>query len=119
MVGEEKLDELERYLLTLVLQKKSDTDKVGGGNSFMEDYIKDATEASLDEELLVSYDKEKALYELGTSEGEKIGFKKGEKSGYDKKSKEIAKNLLKEGIDVEIISKTTGLSKEIINSINM
>ncbi|MBR2827739.1 MAG: Rpn family recombination-promoting nuclease/putative transposase [Bacilli bacterium] len=118
-VGEEKLDELERYLLTLVLQKKSDTNKVGGGNSVMEDYIKDATEASLDEELLVSYDKEKALYELGTTEGYKMGEKSGYEKGYDKKSKEIAEKLLKEGIDVEIISKTTGLSKEEIDKIRV
>lgn len=118
-LGVQNLNEMERYLLTLVLQKGKDSKEVGGGNQFMEEYIKDATEASLDEELLVSYDKEKALYELGTSEGEKQGYERGEKQGFEKGEKsgrrEVAKNLLELGMKIEEIMKVTGLTEKEIN----
>ena len=46
-------------------------------------------------------------------EGKKIGFEEGSNN----KAKEIAKNLLKENIDIQIISKTTGLAKEDIQAL--
>lgn len=45
---------------------------------------------------------------------EKIGFDKGEKA----KQIEIARNLLNESIDINVINKTTGLSIEEINNIH-
>ena len=55
-------------------------------------------------------------------ESEKIGFDKGEKIGFDKGEKakqiEIARNLLNESIDINVINKTTGLSIEEINNIH-
>ncbi len=54
-------------------------------------------------------------------DGEKAGFEKGEKSGKkigEHNSKiEIAKNMLKENIDIEVIVKVTGLSKEEIEKL--
>jgi len=49
----------------------------------------------------------------GMEKGEKIGMEKGEK----KKAIEIAKILKKDGIDIEIISKSTGLSNEEIEKL--
>ena len=46
-------------------------------------------------------------------EGKSIGFEEGSNN----KAKEIAKNLLKENIDIQIISKTTGLAKEDIQAL--
>ena len=46
-------------------------------------------------------------------EGKNIGFEEGSNN----KAKEIAKNLLKENIDIQIISKTTGLAKEDIQAL--
>jgi len=43
--------------------------------------------------------------------------KKGEKRGETKAKIEIAKNLLNAGIDIETISKTTGLSIEEIHKL--
>ncbi len=48
----------------------------------------------------------------GKIEGEKSGFAKGKKSGISKAKKETAKNFLKLGVDIETISRATGLSKE-------
>ena len=54
-------------------------------------------------------------------ESEKIGFDKGKKIGFDKGEKakqiEIARNLLNESIDINVISKTRGLSIEEINKV--
>ena len=47
----------------------------------------------------------------GYNDGMEKGLKEGHKEGALNKQKEIAKNLLKEGIDIKIISTSTGLSK--------
>ena len=41
----------------------------------------------------------------------------GIKEGIEKSRKEIAKNMLKEKISIEVISKATGLTKEEIESL--
>ena len=51
-------------------------------------------------------------------DGEKAGFEKGEKLGEHNSKIEIAKNMLKENIDIEIIIKVTGLSKEKIENLS-
>ena len=48
-----------------------------------------------------------------TEQGKKAGIEEGEKN----KQKEIAKKLLEEKIDIEIIVKATGLTKEEIEII--
>lgn len=56
---------------------------------------------------------EKIGIEKGRKEGEKIGMGKG----IERRNKEIAKQLKEEGIDIEIIVKSTGLSKEKIEKL--
>ena len=64
---------------------------------------------------------ENTLYSSGLKEGEKrgkeIGKEIGEKIGEKNKQIEIARNMIKEKIDVELISKTTGLTKEEIEKL--
>jgi predicted transposase/invertase (TIGR01784 family) len=57
------------------------------------------------------------LAEQLKQEGIKIGEEKGIKVGEEGKAKETAKNLLEMGIDIDIISKATGLSKEEIEKL--
>ncbi len=60
----------------------------------------------------------KDAYDAGVAEGQKsgikLGFTKGEKSGIQRgaaqKEREIAKEMLKEGMAKELIAKLTGLS---------
>jgi len=49
---------------------------------------------------------------IGREIGIKEGIEKGEKQGRKQEKIEIAKNLLKAGIDIKIIINTTGLTKE-------
>ena len=71
----------------------------------MEDYIKEAVIASNDEILLEAYDKEWALRDEGL------------RDGIEQNKTEIVCNMLKENMDINLISKITGLSLEEINKI--
>ncbi|MBC7474091.1 MAG: hypothetical protein H7263_07340 [Candidatus Sericytochromatia bacterium] len=59
--------------------------------------------------------------EKGKLEGKKEGLEEGKKEGLEegklKEKREIAKNLKSVGIEIESISKATGLSTEEINSL--
>lgn len=49
--------------------------------------------------------------------GEQRGYRIGEQQGRQESKKQIAKNLLEEGIDINLVSKATGLSvSEIVDS---
>ena len=61
-----------------------------------------------------SYDKELALKDLGRQEGEEIGILRGK----EEKQLEIAKNMLKENIDISVISRVTGLDIETIQKLS-
>ena len=53
----------------------------------------------------------------GLKEGKEEGLKEGREEGLKEKSIEIAKNMLKLNIDINIISQSTGLSVEEINKL--
>ncbi len=55
---------------------------------------------------------EAAALEYAIEKGQKEGVEKGIKEGIEKGIKETAKNMLKLGLEIDIISKATGLSKE-------
>ena len=55
---------------------------------------------------------EEAGFKNGFSNGEKAGFKNGEEAGAQKKKLEIAANLKKAGIPLEVIAANTGLTRE-------
>lgn len=74
----------------------------------MEEYMEKVEKVMDDEYFGESYDKEMALQEEYYEIGKEAGIKKGEKE----KSLEIAKHLLENNIDIEIIEKSTGLNKE-------
>ncbi len=50
-------------------------------------------------------------------EGIKIGVKEGVEEGEKKKAMEMAKKLKEKGIDLAVISETSGLSKEEIEKL--
>ena len=53
----------------------------------------------------------------GLKEGKEEGLKEGKEEGLKEKSIEIAKNMLKDNVDINIISKYSGLSVEEINKL--
>jgi len=67
-----------------------------------------------------------AAFHTAITEGEAKGMEKGREKGLvegmeigrDERSTEIARNLKKEGLDLSLIAKTTGLSPEEIERLN-
>ena len=53
----------------------------------------------------------------GVEKGFEKGTKEGTQQGIKNRNIEIAKNMIKENIDIDIISKITGLTKEEIEKL--
>ena len=87
---------------------KSCLKEVNMSKEVKEDIIEAVEEYSLDEDLLNLYDKEKII------ESDKILAKE---EGIKEEKMNIAKNAITNGIDIETISKITGLSIEEINNL--
>ena len=69
----------------------------------------------MDEEVIGLYDKELHLEKLRLSElkeAREQGIEQGIEKGIEQEKIEIVKNMLKDEVDISVISKYTGLSKE-------
>ncbi len=53
-----------------------------------------------------------AAYECGVLDGERRGEKRGKKLGISEGIAKVAKSMVNENIDINIISKVTGLTKD-------
>ena len=106
--GMKSLSEEEKYILALV---EMDLDKLNdlGGENIMDEYVKEAEEVSFEGGVGEAYDKEWALRDQG--------YREGISQGKSKEKIEIAKNLLKNKVDISIIASSTGLTEEEINSL--
>lgn len=106
--GIKSLSEEEKYILALV---EMDLDKLNdlGGDIVMDEYVKEAEEVSFEGGVGEAYDKEWALRDQG--------YREGMSQGKSKEKIEIAKNLLKNKVDISIIASSTGLTEEEINSL--
>ena len=98
--GEKSLSEREKYILALV---DMDLDKLKGlgDEKVMNEYLREAEEVSFEDGFGEAYDKEWALKDEGKRE-EKI---------------EIAKNMLKDNVDINLIKKYTNLTEEEITAL--
>jgi predicted transposase/invertase (TIGR01784 family) len=73
----------------------------------------------------LKYNKEIATYkdaigtakEAGIAEGLEIGIEQGMQKGIQCRNLEIAKNMLKKGLDTELIQEVTNLSRETIEAL--
>ena len=99
-----------------------------GDDEVLKKVVSKIIEMNEDEELIGVYDKEVEDAKIlrtrlegarmeGIIEGEKIGYDLGEKSGYAKGIFDTAKNLLLQNIPIDVISKSTGLSKNKIKEL--
>jgi len=126
------INELERLLLLLVETKIEKSKEIAKGNIVMEEYVKEALDASSNEEIVGLYDKElheerlkntlireerERAREEGIRQGIEEGIKEGIEQGILEEKKIVAKNMLENGLDIEMIIKCTNLSKEEINNL--
>ena len=131
--GIEELSELERYLMVLIETDIAYAKKIGKGRKIMEDYIKEAEDAVLKDDLLRSYDKELAYgderfrdgkeegriegKEEGRIEGKEEGRIEGIKEGKEETQREIINTMLEKGLTDEEIIEYTHCTKELLNEI--
>ena len=88
--------------------------------------IRKVEELSTDPNFVGYYDLEEAhrqdiasSYDTGLEEGVEKGIKQGIEQGIEKRNIEIAKNMLKEKIEISLISKMTGLSVDTIKELDL
>ena len=114
--GIKSLSEEEKYILALV---EMDLDKLNdlGGENIMDEYVKEAEEVSFEGGVGEAYDKEWALRDQGYRDGLSQGKAEGKAEGFSQGKVEIAKNLLRNKVDISIIASSTGLTEKEINSL--
>ena len=113
-----ELNNIEKIGKLFLSEKISEVERIMGedANKILEKIM----ELSSDERIVGLYDKEDLERQI--KEGiEEAAFEKGIKQGKDEGIKESKKdiviNMLKENIDINLISKITGLNMEQINNI--
>ena len=99
------------------LEQVSGDEKIRRIAELKEKYIRDE-QASLEYAKDEGYKtgKEEGM-KAGKEEGMKAGIEKGMKAGRNEGKNEIAKNMLKENLSIELISKLTSLSQEEIEKL--
>ena len=123
-----ELSDLEKLMLVFNEEDNEELSKVYEGESIMEEYVKDAKRASMEDDVVGLYDKElheeklritelEEAREKGIATGMKQGMAAGIAKGKKESILETAKNMLKDNLDIEMISKYTGLSEEEINNL--
>ena len=118
--NKEKLNKFEKMMVMLMLEDKEELRALAQGDKELEAMAKKIEEMSKDTFVIGQYDKESVdawTKEIDLREAHKEGEAKGEVKGKNEKSLEIAKSMLKDKMDVKLISKHTGLSKEEIESL--
>ena len=102
------LTEFEKMMLIAVEQDVEVCEKIGKGDAFLEKFLKDAVEISRDEDLLESYNKAEADKRLARDEG----VEQGVKQGVSQNRREVAEDMLKENLDIQMISRISKLTKQ-------
>lgn len=115
--NKEKLDNLESFIMALIEKDVDIAKKYALGDEIVKDYIKEATTTSFDNGFGESYDHEYADREQSYNDGYDVGIEEGMETGSRKSKIEIAKSLLKNNIDINIIIDSTGITKEELNKL--
>ena len=99
--------------------------KVYEGESIMEEYVKDAKRASMEDDIVGLYDKELHEEKLRITEleearekGIETGMAAGIAQGRKESILETAKNMLNKKLDINLIAECTGLTKEEIKRLD-
>ncbi len=130
--NEDNKEELVRELVIMMAEKNEELEKLIADNMELRKVGEKIVEISHDEELQGWYDEEehqrrvrnslvesaiKKGWNEGKEEGKLEGKREGIKEGKTENTIEIATKMLKEKIDIKIISKVTGLKEYEINNL--
>lgn len=107
--NKDRLTELEKLLLVFSEKGSKNLDRIMKGDKIMSEYRKGSLETSENKELHL-----KMLHNTELQEARQEGMEQGRKE----EKIETAKNLLKNGVSLEIVMKSTGLTEEEINRLD-
>ena len=112
-----KLNKLEKICAIFFVREREVLEKLlKGDEEFME--LKEVQEQiANDEEIYDEYSKSELYAMAEREEGKEEGIKEGREEGREKEKLEIAENLLKRNVDIDIIVESTGLSKEEVENL--
>ena len=113
----DELDELERVLLAFYSEDIEKSKEFGGDIKVMEEYVNEAEKVSHDKEIKEAYDLEYEYTNVGFERGIQKGTEQGLEQGHTEEKYIIARNMIKENLDEDLISKVTNLTIEEINSL--
>mgnify|MGYP003293334975 CR=1 FL=1 len=106
-----------KYLIMLGLNKKElNRFNLEYGDEIVSEYTNAFNKILVDESFLPLFDKEEDERRIKNTI-RKISFEDGKEDGKQQRNIEIAKNLLNNNVDIEIISKSTGLTIDEINNL--
>jgi len=122
-LGEESLDEIERYVAIVTMDKKREAEKLAKGDELYMEYIKDAKKAEKSTSYYDDFDYEVHLAAYYTQDGIRKGLEDGIKQGLEQgreeeREKRIQK-MLEIGMPLETIIKCFDLTEEEIKKIKI
>ena len=115
---EKEINEYIEYIMLDLGEK--DLKNVSKGNGVVKKYMEELVKVNEDADFLnfISVEKDNMMIENSIrDEATKKGLEQGLERGTEQSKNEIAKNMLKENMDISLISKLTGLSNEQINNL--
>lgn len=132
----EELTRLEKILLIMAENKKKKLHELSKGDKELKITVKKLEDLSKDPDIVSYYNEQKLEeiarqmdleaarkeatkygYEDGYKSGRTSGFEEGHSSGKKDTQIETAKRMLREGLEINMISKISGLSKEEIEGL--
>ncbi|MBQ9071682.1 MAG: hypothetical protein IJY25_00795 [Bacilli bacterium] len=115
-----KLDYKDKFIGLIGIEDRKLAENITKGDVGMEDIYKKVEEFSDDEEILGAYDGEWHRQEVARVvmlDKVEQGYKEGHENGREEGIEMIAQNMLKEKVDINFISKVTGLTIDKINNL--
>ena len=111
---EKEINEYIEYIMLDLGEK--DLRNVSKGNGVVKKYMEELVKVNEDADFLnfISVEKDNMMIENSIRDE---GIRKGLEQGTEQSKNEIAKNMLKENMDISLISKLTGLSNDQINKL--
>ena len=110
-----ELSKIEKALVIFQITNKDEVWKLAKGDEDLEAMAKIIDDINKDEEIIGAYYKDEMdewMKKIDINEAKKDGQIEGHIEGSKEKALEIARNSLEIGLDVDVISKITGLSTE-------
>ena len=98
----------------------TDLENISKGNGVVKKYMEELVKVNEDADFLnfISAEKDNMMIENSIrDEGIRKGLKEGIEKGSEQSKNEIAKNMLKDNVDINLIKKYTNLTEEEINNL--